>query len=433
MIDRKRMNTDLGAPGAGCAPARTLSVGVAMRLPCIAVLAALITMLGSVVGGSAASAQEIEIDTTGVRIVSFDPLRSDAMCSLGEEPTFYVGDDEGSEELWFSRVLGLARLSDGSVAVADDASSEVRIFDADGIHIRSMGREGEGPGEFDHLWFMWRLPGDTLWVGDYRPWRYHLYAVTGEHIRTVTMDPFYENRSRAGGVLANGISINVRLEQARRRDFRTPDMWHVEAHGPDGKLLGTLMTLPGRTFGRGSSGIFESPWFDASSSIDVRGRTVATTNGVDPEVRVLDDELRLRLIIRWDAPGREVTAAHIRSAREAARRRAREAGEVSPLERGLLNSDRPAAETFPAVSSVIAGVDGTVWVWRYPRPGGLPGQSRVMAFGADGDFVCYLTHNKNNYTIYEYGADYVLGVQTDELGVPHVAMFDLLRPAVSPR
>lgn len=60
----------------------------------------------------------------------------------------------------------------------------------------------------------------------------------------------------------------------------------------------------------------------------------------------------------------------------------------------------------------------------------MPGQSRVMAFGADGDFVCYLSHNKNNYTIHEYGADYVLGVQTDELGVQHVAMYEPPRPAL---
>lgn len=393
-----------------------------------------ITVFGGGVGAGAALAQQIEIDSAGARIVSFDPLASDAVCSLGEEPTFLVGDDEGSDELWFSRVLGVARLSDGSVAVADDVSSEVRIFDAAGNHLRTMGRRGEGPGEFDHIWFMWRVPGDTLWVGDYRPWRYHLYTPAGEHVRTVTMNPLYENRARGGGVLANGTSINVRLETAGRRDFKTPDSWHVEAHGPDGRLLGTLMTLPGRTFGRvggETSNFYGSPLFDASSSIDVAGRTVVIANGRDPEVRVLDEELRLRLIVRWDDPGREVTAAHIRSAREAARNRAREAG-TSQLERGYLNSERPAADFFPAVSAVKAGVDGTVWIWRYPRPG-VPGPSRLMAFGPDGDFLCYLPAAKDNYWIWEYGADYVLGVHTTDLGVEHVAMYDLARPAVTPR
>ncbi len=398
-----------------------------------AVAASMTVFCGGVDGG-AASAQEIKIDSTEVRIVSFDPIGSDATCSLGEEPTFLVGDDEGTDELWFSRVLGVVRLSDGSVAVADDVSSEVRIFDAAGNHLRSMGRRGEGPGEFDHLWFMWRVPGDTLWVGDYRPWRYHLYAPTGKHVRTVTMDPLYENRARGGGVLENGISINVRLETAMRRDFKTPDAWHVEAHGSDGNLLGTLMTLPGRTFGRvggETSNFYGSPMFDASSSIDVVGRTIVIANGRDPEVKVLDEELRLRLIVRWDDPGREVTSGHIRSTREAARRRATEAGR-SPLERGYLNSERPAAGFFPAVSSVKAGVDGTVWVWRYPHPG-VPARSRVMAFGPDGDFLCYLSTRKDNYRIWEYGADYVLGVHTTDLGVEHVAMYDLIRPADPPR
>ena len=398
----------------------------------------MLALLMAGVGGwnaQPAPAQQIEIDSTGVRRVTIDPSAADAMCSVGEEPTFSVGDDEDHDELWFSRVLGVARLSDGSVAVADDQSREVRIFDASGSHVRSMGREGEGPGEFDNIWFMWRLPGDTLWVGDFRPWRYHLYTSTGEHVRTVTMDPLYANRSRGGGVLANGVSLNVRYEPARRRDFKTPDSWHVEAHGPDGKLLGTLMTLPGRTFGRvggDASNFYDSPLFDASSSIDVAGRTVAVANGRDPEVKVLDDELRLRLVVRWDDPGREVTAAHVRSAREARRRRAGEAGEERRLGISDLDSDLPAADFFPSVSSVKAGVDGTVWVWRYPRPG-VPGRSRVMAFGSDGDLECFLTTNKDDYRILEFGADYVLGVHTTELGVQHVAMYDLVRPAAPPK
>ena len=67
----------------------------------------------------------------------------------------------------------------------DNGSGEVRIFGADGRHLRSIGGHGEGPGELRVGRYIWVLPGDTLWVGDYRPWRYHVYASTGEFVRTV--------------------------------------------------------------------------------------------------------------------------------------------------------------------------------------------------------------------------------------------------------
>ncbi len=90
-------------------------------------------------------------------------------------------------------------LSDGSVAVIDRASEEVRVFGADGRHLVSMGRSGEGPGEFRSAWFLWVLPGDTLWVGDYRPWRYNVFTRDGQFVRAVQMTLPYGNPSRVGG------------------------------------------------------------------------------------------------------------------------------------------------------------------------------------------------------------------------------------------
>lgn len=97
-------------------------------------------------------ATTIAIDSAGVEVVTSDPLNSDATCSLGAEPIFRVGDDENDEAHWFSSIRGVGRLSDGSVAVVDRTSAEIRIFDETGRHLRSMGRPGEGPGEFSDAW-----------------------------------------------------------------------------------------------------------------------------------------------------------------------------------------------------------------------------------------------------------------------------------------
>ncbi|WP_420448280.1 hypothetical protein [Candidatus Palauibacter sp.] len=183
------------------------------------------------------------IDSAGVAIVTSDPLSRDERCTVGE-PTFEVGDVAGDERYEFDLVRGVTLLSDGSVAVADRGTASVRIFSPTGEYLRSMGREGAGPGEFRSPYLMWVLPGDTLWVGNLRPWHFNVFAADGEFVRLVRPSPAYANPSREGGVLSNGYSVNVRIEGGGG-DYRTPRDVFVDAHTPDGDLIGTLMTLEG--------------------------------------------------------------------------------------------------------------------------------------------------------------------------------------------
>lgn len=370
-----------------------------------------------------------EVDSAGIRIVTSDPLQSDAVCSLSDQPTILVGDNEDDESQWFSWVSGVGGLSDGSVVVAERGSGELRVYDRTGKHLRSMGRVGDGPGEFRQLWFLRVLPGDTIWAGDFRPMRYFVYSSGGEWIRTIDFDPVYPNPTRDGGVLANGVSINVRSERAPRRDFKTPDLWQVEAHAPDGKLLGPVATVPARTFGYVDEdptfGI--DPHFDPSASVDARGNTVTIANGRDPEVRVLDEEFQLRLIVRWHDPGREVTPEHVRAARDAIEQWARQDGELSASDRARLSPDRPAADVLPAVESARIGTDGGIWVFPERIPG-EPEPPRPMGFGPNGRFLCHLANVPGDYDIWEVGDDYALGIREDEFGVQLVAKYGLERP-----
>ena len=48
-----------------------------------------------------------------------------------------------------------------------------------------------------------------------------------------------------------------------------------------------------------------------------------------------------------------------------------------------------------------------------------------MAFETDGTFFCHLARTHTNFTPHEFGADYALGVEADELGVQTVAMYQL--------
>ncbi len=379
-------------------------------------------------------APTIAIDSAGVRIVTSDPIGSTASCTLSPEPIFSIGDSEDDDNQWFSSVRGVGRLSDGSVAVADRASAEVRIFAPDGSHLLSMGRHGEGPGEFQDPFVLWALPGDTLWVGDYRPWRYVVFTREGEWVRNVALDPMYPNPSRGGGVLDNGVSVNALDKSARARDFAARDTLVVEAHDRDGRRIGVLARLPARTMGRATDtdayNYYISPYFDSRAEVDARERAIALAHTSTAEVRLFDEEFRLRSIVRWEVPNQEVTAADLRTWREEYVIRRNTGSNVwdDDFDGPMISSQRPVADVMPVLSSVLVGRDGRLWVRPYRRPGG--DATRWMAFAREGEFLCHLERLPpgSNFDVWEFGADYALGLRTSDLGVETVLVHALHGP-----
>ena len=368
-------------------------------------------------------------DSAGVEVVTSDPWGSEARCTLGNEPTLSIGTAEGDAPHMFFQVRAAARLSDGSVAVVDGSSREIRLFDETGAHLRSMGGRGEGPGEFRGPWLLWVLPGDTLWAGDYLPWRFNIFSADGVFSRSVTPDDFsLHTLVPPGGVLDDGTSVNVTQSmEGAGGGFATPINYLMIAHGPDGAVLDTIASLPGPRLGSlPQFGGFLSPLFDASSLVAARSSTVAMTTALEPEVRLLDGEFQLRRIVRWSDPGREVTDAHVQAHREDY---IAETG--GPGSRGWnagneaqISDLRPVAELFPTASDLMIGRDGRLWLKHYVRPREEPSW---MAFEASGDFFCHFRPG-SELTPFEFGADYLLALHRDDLGVERVVMYELAAP-----
>ena len=68
--------------------------------------------------------------------------------TVGAEPSLSIGGaDERFDYLVYGAV-GASRLSDGRIVVAVQGSSQVKYFSPTGQHLRTTGREGDGPGEF---------------------------------------------------------------------------------------------------------------------------------------------------------------------------------------------------------------------------------------------------------------------------------------------
>lgn len=373
-------------------------------------------------------------DSAGIRIVTSDPLNADATCTLSEEPVVTIGEEGDDENLWFSEVGGAVRLSDGSIAVLDGASNQVRLFAEDGRHLRTAGGSGEGPGEFELAWYLWVLPGDTLWAGNVSPWYYNLFTRDGEFVRAVERVTPFGNQSQGGGVLDGGVSITATTSGfVEVRNFTVPDTLVVQAHGPTGELVTIVAQVPNMIVGVTSKSealgisLVVNPVFVARALIDAGGTTIAIGHTREPEIRLFDASFQLRGIVRWHDPGRHVTPAHVSAWRDSyvERQGGRDSERWNDFDEVWVDPDRPAADVFPAFTSITVGRDGRLWVMPYRKPGQ---ESREwMAFEPDGTFQCHLARTHENFTPEEFGADYVLGVEADELGIQTVAMYRLSR------
>ena len=295
-----------------------------------------------------------------------------------------------------------------------------------------MGRQGEGPGEFENGPFqMWIAAGDTIWAGDYFPWRYNLFSADGEFVRGVRLDPQFIPTSSGGGVLENRYTVNSSDKRSRKADFSVADTMIVEAHDPNGQLIDTLARIPNGRWGQDDHEALSTFWlprlFYAGAKVDAGGSTVALAYGMNTEVRVLDDEFNLRLIVRWAEPGREVTGADVDAWREdyVENRPRPDFSPMAEAHDATISEERPVAELFPAISSVMVGRDGRIWVRQYDRPREVRGW---LAFEPDGQFLCHLAPLPGS--IREFGSDYVLLRQESELGIQTVQLHRLDPPAL---
>lgn len=77
-----------------------------------------------------------------------------------------IGKLEGEPEYMFSRISDLAVDGAGRIYVLDYMEAELRVFDKEGRHLRTIGRRGQGPGEFSGPFTLGMTERNTIMVHD---------------------------------------------------------------------------------------------------------------------------------------------------------------------------------------------------------------------------------------------------------------------------
>ncbi len=100
------------------------------------------------------------------------------------EELFRLEQDESREETVLGGAGSPRMDAGGNVYVGDGRNFRIAVYDDAGHFLRSLGREGSGPGEFRTLQFV-GIDGDQVVACDFQQMRLSIFTTAGEFVRTI--------------------------------------------------------------------------------------------------------------------------------------------------------------------------------------------------------------------------------------------------------
>lgn len=403
------------------------------RFPCIVRRAAALWALASV----PTSAQQVR-DSAGIRIVSY--ARADApeqRWALDATPMLQIGGttDEGPSA--FADIMGVVRLGDGRIAVANQRPSEIRLFDASGRFLRSLGRNGQGPGEFNLI--LWRLlrSADTL-IGIDNSMRAQVFDPLGELRRSLPRARPPASRGNPARLAfdADGSAVVQAVELTSQTTAPDADVFlRITRESPDAERhVEILRLLSYRPIAvRGAAPRFEV--YGPRGAVVASGTRICSGYTAVLALTCHDREGRPVIVIRRAVAPREITEedrVHFREAYLAANK-----GTDPRVIASIKESNRLTqfANRAPAFGRMVLATSGELWVSEFDRSEGSLGPPgfrtraaplRWSVFADDGTWLSDIVLPAR-FTPHEMGFDYVIGASLDTDDVERITMYRIRR------
>ncbi len=391
--------------------------------------------LGSCSGEARAGAEYTVRDSLGIEIVEniSGSWTTETGWTLSREPAVDVGVLDGAPEYQLFRARDAQRLADGRIAVVNAGTNEIRLFDANGTYLKTVGRKGSGPGEFEGLGLLRLIPGDSLLAFDFALNRASVFDSEGNFGRSYSVVP-----STGGGVgfavdaFADGTLI-IKAPQIFQGGFSEGLQRLDEDHytiSTSGEFLDSVGTFLGaeqyiETSRSGDNfSVFLSPRpFGRSTVLAARDEGFCFGSSDTYEIRCFASDGSLVQIIRRPLANRPVTAADVDDLKQQQLADTDDDNARRRIER--LFSSVPIPETMPAYDGLEIDAGGNIWVREYSWADDA--ERHWTVFDASGRMLGDIALPPS-FGIRQIGDDFVLGVWRDELDVEHVRLYHLVKP-----
>ena len=277
-----------------------------------------------------------------------------------------IGALDGPEHEIFGRIVGIVADSAGTIYVADSQVPVVRVFDRDGNYQGSLGRSGEGPGEFLRINGIAALPGGRIVVQDVSRAR---GIVFGPGLVHETEFPLLSGLNSVGPtiqtdaegyVYVRAVAFDPSQPPAQLQGLEEwPFVWIK--HDPSGGVVDSIDAPPEEA---------EGPSFTMITGDGPRFPfTVKTLSAISPAGYLIWGRNDQYAFHRSLPDGRVVRVTRTAPRLEATPEERAEWNAVAAyFERRNGSSHPPVPSEKPYFRALSADIEGRVWVQRYTTP-----------------------------------------------------------------
>lgn len=363
------------------------------------------------------------------------PAADRALAAPGA-PLFSVGVENGREHETFARVAGVAFDAQNNLYVLDGGNRRLQVFDARGRHLRTVGRAGQGPGEFIAPLQVVVAQGGRIVVSDLGRRSFAVFSAEGRYETSIpfaVMNGIMGDRVQAyprGGVVAAAQTLaGVGGPTADPRGMQALVWQPLGNARPDTLFRAASATAQGEGQGAARQ---EGRRMVSAGSVVFAPRlhfavfpdgALATAYGTRYQVGVTGSgpsSSTQAFYVRPLEP-RAVTEAD----REAARERRRSggavvvggAGRAAPAGMAGRTDNMQFASVMPVIQGLAADREGRLWVQRAPARAGQPGPIDLLTQRGQ-----YLGTLPGTELPAAFGAGRAAWIETDALGVQRVVV-----------
>ncbi|MFB0566106.1 MAG: NHL repeat-containing protein [Candidatus Aminicenantaceae bacterium] len=231
-------------------------------------------------------------EENGVKVVKnpVEPIYGEISLELEEDLS--IGNEE-DENYMFYRVSEINVNSNGNIFVLDTGNQRIQKFDRDGSYLQTIGRKGQGPGEFERPYDMFFDNQNNIFVSEGR--KIQIFTHQGEFVKSFVLPIFFLDFivNSEGNIIASGF---IRAEKGQN--------YGVVIIDSAGKITENICEYPGISIvaRKGAGFSFSHSYTPILCFSHLAGKGIIYGFSTEYKLYLIDEEGKNFLIIKKDEP-----------------------------------------------------------------------------------------------------------------------------------